>query len=120
MAAKEHLPGAAILVAKRQIFNKLCMAYLRFKNSDRVDADELRRELNIPETIFAEALFGFLSGENQMAVQVLEDRGCTYLRLGEAGRDLCADWPAKETRSLLRKAELYLDTPITRLIRRSA
>src|SRR5687767_1143629 len=107
MAANKHLTKPTIHSVKQQIFNKLCTAYLRFKKNDPFDADELRRELNIPETIFAEALFGFLVGENQMAVQVLEDRGRTYLRLGEAGRDLCTDWPAKETRSLLRKAELY-------------
>jgi hypothetical protein len=94
------------------------MAYLRFKKNDPLDADELRRELNIPETIFAEALLGFLSGENQMAVQVVEDRGRTYLKLGDAGRDLCTDWRLKET--LLRKAEPPLDIPISRLIRRSA
>lgn len=118
MAAKELLPGAAILATKQKIFNKLCAAYLRFKKNDPLDADELRRELNIPETIFTEALLGFLSGENQMAVQVVEDRGRTYLKLGEAGRDLCTDWRPEET--LLRKAEPPLDIPISRLIRRSA
>jgi hypothetical protein len=118
MAANKHLTEPTIHSVKQQIFNKLCTAYLRFKKNDSLDADELRRELNIPETIFAKALLGFLSEENQMAVQVVEDRGRTYLKLGEAGRDLCTDWRPKETS--LRKAELYLDTPISRLIRRSA
>jgi hypothetical protein len=118
MAANKHLTEPTIRSVKQQIFNKLCMAYLRFKKNDPLDADELRRELNIPETIFAEALLGFLSGENQMAVQVVEDRGRTYLKLGDAGRDLCTDWRLKET--LLRKAEPPLDIPISRLIRRSA
>ena len=118
MAANKHLPESTVHSVKQQIFNKLCTAYLRFKKNDPLDADELRRELNIPETIFAEALLEFLFGENQTAVQVVEDRGHTYLSLGEAGRDLCTDWRSKETR--LRKAEAPLDIPISRLIHRSA
>ena len=118
MAAKKHLPEATVFSAKQLIFNKLCAAYLRFKNTDPVDAAELRRELNIPETIFAEALLGFLCAENQMTVEVLEDKGRTYLRLGEAGRDICTDWSPKEKRSLLRKAEPSVDITIDRLVTR--
>jgi hypothetical protein len=118
MAAKKNVPEATILVAKQLIFNRLCTVYLRFKNSDPVDAVELRCELNLPETIFAEALLGFLCAEDQRAVEVLEDKGRTYLRLGEAGRDICTDWSPKEKRRLLRKAEPSVDIPVDRLVTR--
>ena len=115
MAAKEHPSGAATLAAKQNIFNKLCVAYLRPNNSDRINADELRRELNIPEAIFSEALSDFLSVEDQMAVEVFENKGRTYLRLGGTGRDICSDWP-KEKRRQLRAAPSFIGG----LMRRSA
>ncbi len=87
--ANKPFPEAEILAVKQQIFNKLCTSYLWFKKNEWVDADELRRELNIPEAIFGEALFGFLSVEKQMAVEVLEGKGRTYLRLGEVGQEEC-------------------------------
>jgi hypothetical protein len=30
--------------------------------------------------------------ENQMAVEVFQREGQTYLRLGESARDICNDW----------------------------
>ncbi len=120
MAANKPLPEVEILAAKQKIFNKLCSDYVRLKKSDRVDAEELRRELNIPEAIFGEALFGFLSVEKQMAVEVLEGKGPTYLRLGEIGRDICSDWNGKKKPSDLRKIEPSVDIPVGGFIRRSA
>ena len=120
MAAKEHLPEGEILATKRLIFNKLCAAYLRGKNSDRVDADELRRELNIPGEIFAAALSGFLSAENQVAVEVLKDKSRTYLKLGETGRDICSDWNAKKKPTNLGNIEPPVDISVGGFIRRSA
>lgn len=119
MAAKEYPSGAATLAAKQNIFNKLCVAYLRSNNSDRINADELRRELNIPEAIFAQALSDFLSVEDHMAVEVFENKGRTYLRLGETGRDICSDWSPKEKRRQLRAAP-SVNVPIGSLMRRSA
>jgi hypothetical protein len=119
MATKNRVPEPTMRSVKHQIFNKLCSAYLRFKNSAPVDADELRRELNLPETIFAKALLDF-SVDNQMAVEVLQDKGRTYVRLGAGGRDLCADWNAEAKRNGLRTDEPPVDMPVQRLIRRRA
>ena len=119
MAARKHLPEATILSAKHQIFNNLCTAYVRSKENRLVSADELRQEFAIPEAIFAEVIFVFTDVEKQMAVAVVEDKGRTHFKLGEAGRDLCADWSAKEKRSPLRKAEPPLNFPVDSLATRS-
>ena len=91
MASEKHLPNAT-LSAKRAIFNKLCVAYMRSKSNGLVTADEVRRELVIPNALFDEALNSFIHAENQMAVEVTEVRGRTYLRLSHSVTELCGDW----------------------------
>jgi len=83
MAQKKQSPDATLLLAKHRIFNKLCARY-RHSYQDSafsIHADALRRELSIPEDIFAEALDTFIHAENQMAVEVFQREGQTYLRL---------------------------------------
>ena len=120
MAANKYLPEPEVFTAKQRILNKLCKVYLRFKKNEWVDAEELRRELNISEAVFADALFGFLSVEKQMAVEVLDGKGRIYLRLGEIGQDLCSDWNVKKKPVAARKIEPPLDIQLGDSIRRSA
>jgi hypothetical protein len=120
MAQKKQSPDAALLLAKLRIFNKLC---IRYRHSYRdpafgIRADALRRELLIPEDIFAEALDAFRHAENQLAIEVFERDGERYLRLGESARDICSDWsPAQRPES---KPEAAPKIPARNLSPRSA
>jgi hypothetical protein len=75
MAEKKKSSEATLM--QRKIFNKMCMAYRRSCEAATfaIQADELRKELSIPEDIFAEALYAFIHTENQMAVEVFNARG---------------------------------------------
>ena len=120
MAANKDLPEPEVFTAKQQILNRLCTVYLRFKKNEWVDAEELRRELNISEAVFADALLGFLSVEKQLAVEVLNGKGRIYLRLGEISQDLCSDWNVKKKPVAARKIVTPVDIPVGHSIRRSA
>jgi hypothetical protein len=78
----------AVRLAQYQIFNKLCVAYMRTKDATFVRANDLRKELPVPERAFAEALQVFQEGD-RMIVEVIESEGELYLRLGDAGRYNC-------------------------------
>ena len=80
-------PQLPVVSAKQKIFNKLCTVYRRHGESRFIPADELRRELGIPENVFTEALKSFTNAENQMAVEVIESEGRAALRLGAFMRD---------------------------------
>jgi len=120
MAQKKQSPDATLLLAKQRIFNKLCIRY-RHSHQDpafSLHADALRRELFIPEDIFAEALDSFTQLENQLAIEVFEHDGESYLRLGESARDICSDWtPAQRSAS---KPEAVTRIPARNLFARSA
>jgi len=47
---------AEVRLAQYRIFNRLCVAYMRTKDPALVQAKDLRKELAIPERVFAEAL----------------------------------------------------------------
>jgi hypothetical protein len=71
--------------------NRLCTGHIGLsQDGGFVFADKLRRELSIPEDVFAEAL-SFINAENQLAVEVIERKGRVDLRLGESMRDLCSN-----------------------------
>src|SRR4026209_9158 len=59
MTNSNHSPDVTVVSAKQMILNKLCTASIRFEDDGLIPADELRRELDIPETVFAEALESF-------------------------------------------------------------
>ena len=102
MAQKKPSPDATLLLAKQRIFNKLCIQYRHSRQDPAfsIHADVLRRELLIPEDIFAEALDAFIHAENQLAIEVFERDGERCLRLGESARDICNDWsPARRPAS---------------------
>jgi hypothetical protein len=97
MAYGQHPPRATVLSAKQQIINKLCTAYLRSQDDGMTSADLLRQELGLSESTFMEALNSFVSEQNPVAVEVVEGRRGTNLRLGEFMRNLCSDWtPTKK------------------------
>jgi len=92
MANIKHASDATLLSAKQKILNQLCTGYIRSSKDDGfVPADKLRRELSIPENVFAQALNSFIK-EKQLAVEVIESNAGTDLRLGESMRDLCSNW----------------------------
>ena len=85
MAQPTRLLERTVLEARYKIFNHLCIAYRRSGQNRvfRVRAEEVRIELAIPENIFAEALTGFIDASNESIVEVFEQNGERYLRLGE-------------------------------------
>ena len=75
-----------VLWAQNQIFNRLCVAYLRTEDVSFIRAEDLRKELAIPKQFFSEAMLAFRVGD-QLTVEVIESGGDSYLRLGDHGRD---------------------------------
>jgi len=93
MAQATKSAQIAVREAQHKIFNKLCIAYRRSRQDPKfgVRADDLRRELVIPEKVFAEALDTFIDVNAEMIVEVYENKGERYLRLGESARYNCND-----------------------------
>jgi len=62
MAQRATPAQIAVREAQHKIFNKLCIAYRRSRQDPEfaVRADDLRRDLAIPENVFAEALDTFV------------------------------------------------------------
>jgi hypothetical protein len=120
MAQKKQSPEATLM--QRKVFNKVCMAYRRSYEAPTfaIRADELRKELSIPEDVFAEALYAFIHTENQMAVEVFKRQGQTYLRLGESARDICNDWSTMQSNRPASKPKLPIKIPVPNPFLRSA
>ena len=91
MAEKKPILQATLTVARFQIFNRLCTVYRRSKDAAFVRSDDLRRELGIPEDVFAGVLTNFIHSDSSNAVEVLEKGGETFLRLAESARYNCLD-----------------------------
>ena len=100
--AREKSPHP-ILSVKQAIVNNLCVAYRRSQSNGLVAADEVRRKLAITNDLFNEALNSFLLLEKQMAVEVIEIKGRTYLRLSQSVTELCADWELTQKRGFASK-----------------
>ena len=120
MAHRKHSPEATVLSAKQQILTRLCAGYRRSKHNGLIPADAVRRELDLSETVFVEAVNSFLIGENQTAVEVFEDKGITRLRLSESMRDLCSEWRTIEKRGQVSKTEPLVAVSAYGSLRRSA
>ena len=77
-----------VVQAQYRIFNKLCIAYRRSRQdpSFAIHAEDSRRELAIPETVFVEALDSFVDANGERIVEVFEQNGERYLRLGESAK----------------------------------
>ncbi len=120
MAEKKKSPEATLV--QRKIFNKVCMAYRRSCEAPTfaIRADELRKELSIPNDMFAEALYAFIHTENQMAIEVFQREEQTYLRLGESARDICNDWSTMQRNRPASKPEFPIKIPVRNPFLRSA
>jgi hypothetical protein len=88
MAQRKEISRKTLVLAKYKVFNELCMAYRRSKDTAYLRADDVRRRLGIPENVFGEVLDSFIN-EIQMAVEVFESNGERYLRLSESARENC-------------------------------
>jgi hypothetical protein len=86
--AQARNPEQEVLQAQHKIFNKLCMAYRRSRQNPafRVRAEDVRNELGIPEKVFVEALDSFVDVSGERIVEVFEQTGERYLRLGDSTR----------------------------------
>lgn len=117
MAQKKDSPEATLISAKYQIFNKLCMAYRRSYTNPAfgIRADDVRGELKISESIFAEALDSFKHTE-QTAVELFESNGKTFLRLGESARYHWSDWPVNQKRGSAFMTETPMPVPSRKII----
>ena len=83
----------AVREAQHKIFNKLCIAYRRSRQDPEfgIRADDLRIDLDIPEHVFVEALDTFIDANAEMIVEVYENKGERYVRLGQTARYNCSD-----------------------------
>ena len=88
MAQRTGISQKTLVLAKYKVFNELCLAYMRSKDTAYLRAEDVRRRLGIPENVFGEVLDSFVN-EIQMAVEVFESNGERYLRLSEAARENC-------------------------------
>jgi hypothetical protein len=86
--AQARNPQQIVLEAQHKIFNKLCMAYRRSRQNPafRIRAEDVRIELAIPENVFDEALESFIDVTGERIVEVFEQTGERYLRLGDSTR----------------------------------
>ena len=93
MAQRATPAQIAVREAQHKIFNKLCIAYRRSRQDPEfaVRADDLRRDLAIPENVFAEALDTFIDADAKMMIEVYENKGERYVRLGQTARYNCSD-----------------------------
>jgi len=91
MTHKKPIPEGTLVVARNRIFNRLCAVYRRSKDPAFVRAADLRRELAIPEDVFADVLSSFIHTNTPKAVEVFDKGGETFVRLGESARYNCSD-----------------------------
>jgi len=91
MNYKKPIPERTIIVARNRIFNRLCTVYRRSKDPAFVSAADLKRELAIPEDVFAGVLSSFIHSDTPKAVEVFDKGGETFVQLAESARHNCSD-----------------------------
>jgi hypothetical protein len=84
----------AVFEAQERIFNTLCAAFRRSgENSEfRLSINDVRTELDLPASIFAEALEKFAYSIGEHTVIVVEQNGQRYITLGESAKSNVSDW----------------------------
>lgn len=84
----------AVFEAQEQIFNILCAAFRRSAENPefRLAIDDVRTELDLTESIFAEALEKFAYSMPEHTVIVGEQNGQRYITLGESAKSNVSDW----------------------------
>lgn len=93
----------ALYEAQQRIFNKLCAAFRRSRQDPEFHllSEDVRSELNIPLSIFNEALERFNDAAGDPIVIVIEDRGERYIMLGESAKSNVSDWVATPREALV-------------------
>jgi hypothetical protein len=111
----------AVFEAQQRIFNLLCAAFRRSDHNAefRLKIDDVKRQLDLPENIFTEALKKFAGSIGEHTVILFEQNGVRYVTLGESAKFNVSDWvyvprpedssrsttPARSTRGNQRHAE---------------
>jgi hypothetical protein len=97
----------AVFAAQERIFNILCAAFRRSGENPefRLSIDHVRTELDLPASIFAEALEKFAYSMPEHTVIVVEQNAQRYITLGESAKSNVSDWayiprPVASARSL--------------------
>ena len=97
----------AVSEAQERIFNRLCVAFRRSGENPefRLLIDDVRTELDLPRSVFTEALEKFAYSMGEHTVVVVEQNGQRYITLGESAKSNVSDWiyvprPVVATRSL--------------------
>jgi hypothetical protein len=97
----------AVFAAQERIFNILCAAFRRSGENPefRLLIDDVRTELDLPESIFTEALKKFADSTGEHTLILVERSGVRYITLGESAKSNVSDWayiprPAVSARSL--------------------
>jgi hypothetical protein len=84
----------ALYETQQRIFNELCAAFRRSRQNPgfRLLIENVRVELNIPVSLFAEALESFSDAAGEPIVVVIEHHGERYVTLGESAKSNVSDW----------------------------
>jgi|SRR6516225_5343160 len=97
----------AVFDAQERIFNVLCAGFRRSGENPefRLLIDDVRTELDLPRSVFTEALEKFAYSMGEHTVVVVEQNGQRYITLGESAKSNVSDWiyvprPVVATRSL--------------------
>ena len=97
----------AVFDAQERIFNVLCAGFRRSGENPefRLLIDDVRTELDLPRSVFTEALEKFAYSMPEHTVIVVEQNAQRYITLGESAKSNVSDWiyipqPARCTRSV--------------------
>ena len=97
----------AVSEAQERIFNILCAAFRRSGENPefRLLIDDVKTELDLPASIFTEALEKFAYSMGEHTVIVVEQNGQRYITFGESAKSNVSDWiyvprPVVSARSL--------------------
>lgn len=97
MAQLKDAQSVFVFQAQQKIFNKLCIAYRRSR--ERADstlrAEDVRCELSLRESVFTEALNGFVDAAGERIVEEFIRDGQRHLRLGDCTRFNLSDWAGR-------------------------
>ena len=99
----------AVFEPQERIFNILCAGFGRSGENQgfRLSIDDVRTELDLPASIFGEALEKFAYPMGEHTVVVVEQNGQRYITLGESAKSNVSDWvytprPVDSSRSMTR------------------
>jgi uncharacterized protein (DUF1330 family) len=94
MALAMNAHRRALYETQQRIFIKLCAAFRRSRQNPgfRLLIENVRAELNIPVSLFTEALENFSDAGGEPIVVVIEHNGERYITLGESAKSNVSDW----------------------------